>query len=87
MYKNVNKYDVKLLTTTLAFAILRVQSSYAKGANKIMQELTAKLQKQYGYRLGVDEIYDLYQQGELSLTDSEENALLEAVEAELNHNY
>lgn len=52
-----------------------------------MQELTAKLQKQYGYRLGVDEIYDLYQQGELSLTDSEENALLEAVEAELNHNY
>lgn len=48
-----------------------------------MEQLQNKLEKQYGYKLGIDEIHGLYEQGELSLSDTEENALLNAVETEL----
>lgn len=39
--------------------------------------------KQHGYTPTTMELYDLYNQGELALSDSEENALLEAYEREL----
>lgn len=46
------------------------------------EKLQNKLNKQYGYKLGADEIHGLYEQGELALSDAEENALLDEVEGQ-----
>lgn len=44
-----------------------------------MQNLLIKYENEYGYTPSLSELYDLYTQGELSLTNDEENALLKEV--------
>lgn len=41
-----------------------------------MQKLIATYEKQYGYKPSVQELYSLYAQGELILTDEQEDELL-----------
>ncbi len=41
-----------------------------------MQKLIATYEKQYGYKPSVQELYSLYTQGELMLTDEQEDELL-----------
>lgn len=41
-----------------------------------MQKLIATYEKQYGYKPSVQELYSLYTQGELTLTDEQEDELL-----------
>jgi len=41
-----------------------------------MQKLIATYEKQFGYKPSVQELYSLYTQGELTLTDEQEDELL-----------
>lgn len=43
---------------------------------KTMKKLLDKLEKIYGYRLSTNEVLDLYYQGELALSDDEEDLIL-----------
>ncbi len=45
-----------------------------------MNNLLARYKKYYGYNPTIQELYSLYTQGELQLSDSDENALLKAME-------
>lgn len=46
-----------------------------------MQSAITKFKSKYGYEPELSELYSLYAQGEIALTDAEENELLEAVGA------
>lgn len=41
-----------------------------------MQELLAKYEKEFGYKPSYHELYSLYTQGALVLTDAQENELV-----------
>lgn len=45
-----------------------------------MKTIIEKFKRQYGYEPSMKELHSLYTQGELSLTDSEEDSLLEYFE-------
>ena len=44
-----------------------------------MKSIIKKYQKKYGYKPTVLELYNLYQQGYLILTDKEENELIKTI--------
>lgn len=44
-----------------------------------MKSIISKYKKVYGYEPTINELYSLYTQGSLVLSDKEENALLKAV--------
>jgi hypothetical protein len=56
--------------------IIKEQTEYSY----ILKNLINKYQKKYGYKPSIGELYDLYNQGELILSDVEEDSLIKAFE-------
>ena len=49
--------------------------------SKEFESLFERLRKEWGYYPVITEVYDLYTQGELTLSDAEEDALLDKYES------